>query len=276
MDSNNKTKALENVLLAIEKEFGKGSIMSAKSERLQDVEFLSTGCISLDKILGGGIARGRIIEIMGMESTGKSTLTLHMISEAQKQGHVCALLDVEHALDGAYARSLGVDMDNLLISQPGSAEEALDIVKMLSESGSVGLIVVDSVAALVPKVELEGNIGDSNMGVQARLMSKAMRILAGITSKSNTTIIFINQIRMKIGVFYGCFQGETPITMADGSQKTIKELVDTKNPGPVLSYDPNFRTYKSKKIINWFKNGKVELGDWLTIDLTHISTRVAS
>ena len=200
-----KQKALESALSQIERQFGKGSIMKLGSENaIQEIEATSTGSLGLDIALGiGGLPKGRIVEIYGPESSGKTTLTLHCIAEEQKKGGVCAFVDAEHALDPQYAKKLGVNLDELLISQPDTGEQALEITDTLVRSGAVNMVVVDSVAALTPKSELEGDMGDSNVGVQARLMSQAMRKLTGSISRSNCMVIFINQIRMKIGVMFG-------------------------------------------------------------------------
>jgi len=200
-----KEKALENAVAQIERQFGKGSIMKLGEAAANTmIETISTGSIALDLALGiGGLPRGRVIEIFGPESSGKTTLTLHCIAEAQKEGGVAAFIDVEHALDPAYARSLGVDLDNLLVSQPDTGEQALDIAEMLVRSNAVDIVVIDSVAALVPKAEIEGDMGDSHVGLQARLMSQALRKLTAAISKSKTTMVFINQIREKIGVMFG-------------------------------------------------------------------------
>ena len=199
-----KNKALETALSQIEKTFGKGSIMKLGSSQMEAVEATSTGSLGLDLALGvGGVPRGRIIEIFGPESSGKTTLTLHIVSEAQKKGGTCAFIDAEHALDPVYAKKLGVNIDDLLISQPDTGEQALEIADTLVRSGAIDVIVIDSVAALVPKAELDGEMGDSHMGLQARLMSQALRKLTGSISRTNCTIIFINQIRMKIGVMFG-------------------------------------------------------------------------
>jgi recombination protein RecA len=202
MTENKKSEALELALAAIKKAQGAGAIMTG-AKQVPGVEFFSSGCVGMDKVLGGGWAKGRIVELMGPESSGKTTLALHAIAEVQKTGGVCAFVDVEHALDVNYAAALGVDIDKLMISQPDSAEKALDIVEALTKSGAVSLIVIDSVAALVPQAEVEGNMGDSHMGLQARLMGQAMRKLASCTHKTNTTLMFINQIRLKIGVMFG-------------------------------------------------------------------------
>lgn len=203
---NQKAQALEAAIAQIEKQFGKGSIMKLGGDEAAKVRIpaVSTGSLELDIALGiGGIPRGRITEIYGPESSGKTTLTLHAIAEAQKAGGVAAFVDAEHALDPIYARKLGVNIDDLLVSQPDTGEEALEITESLVRSGAVDIIVIDSVAALVPKAEIEGEMGDSHMGLQARLMSQALRKLTGIIAKSNTSVIFINQIRMKIGVMFG-------------------------------------------------------------------------
>ncbi|RME13767.1 MAG: recombinase RecA, partial [Alphaproteobacteria bacterium] len=200
-----KQKALDSALAQIERQFGKGSIMRlGANNAVAEIEATSTGSLGLDIALGiGGLPKGRIIEIYGPESSGKTTLTLHCIAEEQKKGGICAFVDAEHALDPQYARKLGVNLDELLISQPDTGEQALEIVDTLVRSGAVSMVVVDSVAALTPKSELEGDMGDSSVGVQARLMSQAMRKLTASISRSNCMVIFINQIRMKIGVMFG-------------------------------------------------------------------------
>ncbi|MEP0518665.1 MAG: recombinase RecA [Hyphomicrobiales bacterium] len=199
-----KTKALDAALGQIERAFGKGSIMRLGQDNVVEIETISTGCLGLDIALGvGGLPRGRIVEIYGPESSGKTTLALHTIAEAQKIGGVCAFVDAEHALDPVYARKLGINLDDLLISQPDAGEQALEIADTLVRSGAVDVLVIDSVAALTPRAELEGEMGDSLPGLQARLMSQALRKLTASISKSNTMVIFINQIRMKIGVMFG-------------------------------------------------------------------------
>jgi len=205
MSSNEKDKALELAFTQIEKQFGKGSIMKLGQAGAQKgIDVISTGSITLDNALGvGGVPKSRIVEIFGPEGSGKTSLTLHIIAEAQKAGGTAAFIDAEHALDPKYAQALGVNLDELLLSQPDTGEQTLEIAEVLVRSGAVDVIVVDSVAALVPKAELDGDMGDSHMGLQARLMSQAMRKLTGVVSKSNATLIFINQIRMKIGVMFG-------------------------------------------------------------------------
>ena len=203
MDKNRDEK-LDNVLSQIEKQFGEGSLMRLGSEDIKQMPSISTGALSLDLALGiGGVPKGRVVEIYGPESSGKTTLSLHIAAEAQKAGGVAAFIDAEHALDPIYARNLGVDVDELLVSQPDTGEQALEIADMLVQSGGVDVIVIDSVAALVPKAEIEGEMGDTHVGLQARLMSQALRKLTGSIGKSGTTLIFINQIREKIGVMWG-------------------------------------------------------------------------
>ena len=203
MDKNRDEK-LDNVLSQIEKQFGEGSLMRLGSEDIKQMPSISTGALSLDLALGiGGVPKGRVVEIYGPESSGKTTLSLHIAAEAQKAGGVAAFIDAEHALDPVYARNLGVDVDELLVSQPDTGEQALEIADMLVQSGGVDVIVIDSVAALVPKAEIEGEMGDTHVGLQARLMSQALRKLTGSIGKSGTTLIFINQIREKIGVMWG-------------------------------------------------------------------------
>lgn len=202
--SNEKMKAAETALTQIERQFGKGSIMRLGAREVVPIPMISTGSIGLDAATGiGGVPRGRVVEIFGPESSGKTTLSLHIIAEAQKAGGLAAFIDAEHALDAEYSKKLGVDIDNLLVSQPDSGEQALEICEMLVRSGAIDVIVIDSVAALVPRAELEGEMGDSHVGLQARLMSQALRKLTGIVSKSRTCLIFINQIREKIGVMFG-------------------------------------------------------------------------
>ena len=199
-----KKKALETALSQIEKQFGKGSVMKLGDYKAMEIEAIPTGALSLDMALGiGGLPRGRIIEIFGPESSGKTTLALHVVAEAQKEGGEAAFIDAEHALDPVYAKKLGVDIDNLIVSQPDTGEQALEITESLVRSGALDVIVVDSVAALVPKAEIDGDMGDSHMGLQARLMSQALRKLSGIINKTNTVAIFINQLREKVGVMFG-------------------------------------------------------------------------
>lgn len=203
-DLPDKEKAIETAMVQIERQFGKGSIMKLGSKPVVDVPVISTGSLALDKALGiGGIPRGRVTEIFGPESSGKTTLALHAVAEAQKKGGIAAFIDAEHALDVVYAKKLGVNCDELLVAQPDTGEQALEITEMLVRSGAIDVLVIDSVAALVPRAEIEGEMGDAHMGLQARLMSQALRKLTGTISKTMTSVIFINQIRMKIGVVFG-------------------------------------------------------------------------
>lgn len=212
MNLDEKKKALGLAIAQIEKEFGKGSIMALGDGAMVDIDIIPTGCIALDAATGiGGVPRGRIIEIYGPESSGKTTLALHMIAEAQKLGGIAAFIDAEHALDPIYAGNLGVDLKNLYVSQPDDGEQALNITEELVKSGSIDILVIDSVAALTPKAEIEGDMGDSHVGLQARLMSQALRKLTGVVKKSNTCVVFINQLREKVGVMFG-----NPETTAGG------------------------------------------------------------
>ena len=204
MERDEKQKMLDQVILQIEKQFGKGSIMKMDENIYQDLEVIPTGCLTLDLALGvGGLPRGRIIEIYGPESSGKTTVALHVVAECQKMGGAAAFIDAEHALDPVYASKLGVDVSNLYVSQPDTGEQALEITEQLVRSGGIDIVVIDSVAALTPKAEIEGEMGDSFIGLQARLMSQALRKLTGITAKSKTLVIFINQLREKVGVMFG-------------------------------------------------------------------------
>ncbi|MBQ4100623.1 MAG: recombinase RecA, partial [Oscillospiraceae bacterium] len=199
-----KQKALETALAQIEKQFGKGAVMKLGSNATLNIEAISTGSLSLDIALGiGGVPRGRIVEIFGPESSGKTTVALHILAEAQKNGGEVAFIDVEHALDPVYAKALGVDVDSLLVSQPDTGEQALEIAEALVRSGAIDAIVIDSVAAMVPRAEIEGDMGDAHVGLQARLMSQALRKLTGVISKSNCVAIFINQLREKVGIMFG-------------------------------------------------------------------------
>ncbi len=257
---NERQRALELALTQIEKQFGKGSIMrlGEASAKLQ-VEVISTGSVALDAALGvGGVPRGRVVEIYGPEASGKTTLGYHIIAEAQRDGGVAAFIDAEHALDPNYARAVGVDIDGLVLSQPDSGEQALEIAEMLVRSGAVDVIVIDSVAALVPRAELEGEMGDAHVGLHARLMSQALRKLVGTISKSHTTVIFINQIREKIGVMFGCFHYNARVVLADGSRMKIGKIVNQRIPVEVLSYDAATGRLQPRRVVNWFDNGNAE------------------
>lgn len=246
----NKQKALAAALGQIEKQFGKGSIMRLGEDRSMDVETISTGSLSLDVALGaGGLPLGRIVEIYGPESSGKTTLTLQVISAAQREGKTCAFIDSEHALDPIYAKKLGVDIDNLLCSQPDTGEQALEICDTLTRSGAVDVIVIDSVAALTPKAELEGEIGDLHMGLAARMMSQAMRKLAGNLKNSNTLLIFINQIRMKIGVMFGnpeTTTGGNALKFYASVRLDIRRIGPVKNGEEVIGNETRVKVVKNK------------------------------
>ena len=245
-----KQKALETALGQIERNFGKGSIMRLGEQRAMDIEALSTGSLSLDVALGiGGLPRGRIIEIYGPESSGKTTLALHVVAEAQKSGGVGAFIDAEHALDPVYAGKLGVDLDDLLVSQPDTGEQALEIADTLVRSGAVDVLVIDSVAALTPRAELEGEMGDSLPGLQARLMSQALRKLTGSVSKSKTMIIFINQIRMKIGVMYGSPEtttGGNALKFYSSVRLDIRRIGSLKDRDEVIGNQTRVKVVKNK------------------------------
>jgi recombination protein RecA len=259
MATDDRAKALDAALGQIEKQFGKGSIMRMGENMNFNIESIPTGALALDMALGiGGLPRGRIVELYGPESSGKSTLAMHVVAEAQRNGGVCAYIDAEHAMDPVYARAIGVNVDDLLISQPDTGEQALEIVDMLIRSGALDVIVIDSVAALTPRAEIEGDMGDSHVGLQARLMSQALRKLTGGLSKSNTVAIFINQLREKIGVIYGCFQYSARVVLADGTTEKIGKIVNQKLPVEVLSFDAKTRTMVPKRVVNWFDNGPTE------------------
>src|SRR3954462_6860110 len=252
-------KGLGAALANIERQFGKGSVMRLGEETRAALEVIPTGAIALDVALGiGGLPRGRVVEIYGPESSGKTTVALHAVANAQRAGGIVAFIDAEHALDPDYAKALGVDTDALLVSQPDSGEQALEIADMLVRSGALDLIVVDSVAALVPRAEIEGEMGDSHVGLQARLMSQALRKMIGALNNSNTTAIFINQLREKIGVMFGCCSYDTRILLADGTQEKIGKIVNQKLPVEVLSYDPEVGKVVPKKVVNWFDNGPTD------------------
>jgi recombination protein RecA len=257
--SGDREKSLETALLQIERQFGKGSVMRLGDETRVPVEVIPTGSIALDVALGlGGLPRGRIVEIYGPESSGKTTVALHALANAQKGGGIAAFIDAEHALDPDYAKKLGVDTDALLVSQPDTGEQALEIADMLIRSGAIDVIVIDSVAALVPKAEIEGEMGDSHVGLQARLMSQALRKITGALSQTKTTAIFINQLREKVGVMFGCMAYATRVTLADGTQEKIGKIVNQRMDVEVLSYDPETDSMVPRRIVNWFNNGKAE------------------
>ena len=250
MADDKKAKALETAMKEIEKQFGKGSIMKLDSKADKSIEVISTGSLALDIAMGiGGYPKGRIIEVYGPESSGKTTLTLHAIAEAQKAGGYVAFIDAEHALDPQYAKALGVDIDNLIISQPDTGEQALEIAEALIRSGSIDLLVIDSVAALVPEAEINGDMGDSHMGLHARMMSQAMRKQSGIISKSNTVVIYINQIREKVGVMFGSPEtttGGRALKFFSSVRLEIRRAEALKEGTEIVGLKSNIRVVKSK------------------------------
>ena len=249
-ENTEKKKALEAALSQIEKQFGKGSVMKLGDFTAMNVESIPTGALSLDIALGiGGIPRGRIVEVYGPESSGKTTLTLHMIAEAQKMGGEAAFIDAEHALDPVYAKHLGVDIDNLIVSQPDTGEQALEIAEALVRSGALDIIVVDSVAALVPKAEIDGDMGDSHIGLQARLMSQALRKLAGAINKTKTVIVFINQLREKVGVMFGnpeTTTGGRALKYYSSVRLDIRRVESIKQDGEVVGNRAKVKVVKNK------------------------------
>ncbi len=251
MEREEKLKALDAALVQIEKQYGKGAVMKLGDPSAQmNVETIPTGSLSLDVVLGlGGIPKGRIVEIYGPESSGKTTVTLHMIAEVQKRGGIAGFIDAEHALDPVYAKNIGVDIDNLYISQPDSGEQALEITETMVRSGAIDIVVVDSVAALVPKAEIEGDMGDSHVGLQARLMSQALRKLTAVISKSNCTVVFINQLREKVGIMFGnpeTTTGGRALKFYSSVRLDVRRIESLKQAGEVIGNRTRVKVVKNK------------------------------
>jgi recombination protein RecA len=259
--------ALKAAVTQIEREFGQGSLMRLGDDAFAvSVAAISTGALSLDLALGvGGVPRGRIVEIFGPESSGKTTLVYEIIAQAQKVGGVCAFIDAEHAIDPIYARRIGVDIDELLVSQPDHGEQALEIADVLIRSGAVDIVAIDSVAALTPRAELEGQMGDQTVGLQARLMSQALRKLAGNLNRANTVCLFTNQIREKIGVMFGCLHYDARVVLADGSTEKIGKIVNQRMPVEVMSMDPETGEISPKRIVEYYNNGETD--EWLQFEV---------
>jgi recombination protein RecA len=258
--SKARDTALAGALGQIERQFGKGTVMRMGDPGAQvRVEAIPTGALSLDLALGiGGVPRGRIVEVFGPESSGKTTLIYHVLAEAQKLGGVCAFIDAEHAMDPLYAQRIGVDIDELLVSQPDYGEQALEIADMLVRSSAVDVVAVDSVAALTPRAELEGQMGDQTVGLQARMMSQAMRKLAGNLNRTQTLCIFTNQIREKVGVMFGCFHYDARVVLADGSTEKIGKIVNQRRPVEVMSMDPETGEIAPRRVVEWYDNGETD------------------
>jgi recombination protein RecA len=254
-----RQKALEATLTDLTKRFGDGTVMRLGDAQHMIVEVIPSGSLTVDIAVGvGGIPRGRVTEVYGAESSGKTTLCLHVIAEAQKRGGLAAFVDMEHALDPTYAAKIGVNINSLYVAQPDTAEQALEITEAFVRSGAVDIVVLDSVAALVPRVEIEGEMGDSHVGIQARLMSQALRKLAGAIKQSNTAVIFTNQLREKIGVMYGCFNYATRVVLEDGSTEKIGKIVNQKMDVKVLSYNHQTGEFEPRRIVNHFNNGSAD------------------
>ena len=259
MMDEGRSKALDAALSEITKRYGDGAIMRLGDAQNLSIATIPTGSLTVDIALGvGGIPRGRITEIYGPESSGKTTFCLSVVAQAQRRGGVCAFVDMEHALDPVYAERIGVNLDTLYISQPDTGEQALEITESLVRSGALDVIVVDSVAALVPRAEIEGEMGDAHVGLQARLMSQALRKLSGAIKQSNVSVMFTNQLREKVGVMFGCFNYSSRVMLADGTTQKIGKIVNQKMDVEVLSYDLNTRMFEPRKVVNWFDNGNAD------------------
>jgi recombination protein RecA len=255
----NREEALDVALGQIERQFGKGSVMRMSDQAQVSIAAISTGSLSLDMALGiGGLPRGRVVEVFGPESSGKTTLVYHVIAEAQRRGGICAFIDAEHAMDPQYARHIGVNIDDLLVSQPDTGEQALEICELLVRSGAVDIVAVDSVAALTPKAEIEGEMGDTHVGLQARLMSQALRKLAGTLHRTDTICLFTNQLREKIGVMFGCFHYDARVVLEDGTTEKIGKIVNQRLPVRVMSMDPATGKIEPRRILSYFDNGPTD------------------
>ncbi|TVR19382.1 MAG: recombinase RecA [Anaerolineaceae bacterium] len=260
-----RRKALEATLGDINKRYGDGAIMRLGDAQNLAVATIPTGSITVDIALGvGGVPRGRVTEIYGSESSGKTTFCLSVIAQAQRRGGLCAFIDMEHALDPSYAERIGVNLETLYISQPDTGEQALEIAESLVRSGALDVVVVDSVAALVPRAEIEGEMGDAHVGLQARLMSQALRKLSGVIKQTNTTVIFTNQLREKVGVMFGCFHGDSRVLLADGTTERIADIVERQLPVEVMSYNAADGTIEPRPVVGWFDNGLTR--EFLTIN----------
>ena len=258
-DTVEKSEALNSAVAQIEKQFGKGAIMRMGDMPLANIDYIPTGALALDVALGiGGLPKGRIVEIFGPEASGKTTLLYHVMAQAQRRGGLAAFIDAEHSLDPAYARRIGLNTDELLVSQPDHGEQGLEIADLLVRSGSLDIVAIDSVAALVPKAEIEGEMGDHHVGLQARLMSQALRKLAGTLNRAGTICVFTNQLREKIGVMFGCFHHDAPVMLADGTTMSIGRIVTERLDVEVMSLDPVTGRVEPRRVINWFDNGIAE------------------